>query len=164
MCVCACVCVCFISSRKRPHLPKSWALRWVDRQFNSKKDPKGLFFADNEVPFGQWLMCYYTLQALQQLLWKPGSRHGFFVQPRSLLWRTRSVCTQHRLQMLFIEFWKASWEAEKLGTVSSLSPQARSSSGCQVKKPPHYPRRTQGCYCMVSTQCYTMTPYGNTFL
>lgn len=26
-------------------------------------------------------MCYYTLQALQQLLWKPGSRHGFFVQP-----------------------------------------------------------------------------------
>ena len=38
-----CVCVCVFFSRRRPHLPKSWALRWVDQQLHTKQILKVYF-------------------------------------------------------------------------------------------------------------------------
>lgn len=66
--------------------------------------------------------------------------------------------------MLFIEFWKASWEAEKLGTVSSLSLQARGSSGCLVKTPPHYLHCTRGGHSMSSLRRFSSLNHTAAFL
>lgn len=129
----ACLCV-FIFSRRRPHLPKSWALRWVDQQLHSKKDPKGLFllimkfFLDSDwcaiILSRPCSSCYGNLAVVMVSL---------FSQLSVMTHSARSA-PNIAYRCYLLNFEKPLGKLRSWARFQAFSLQAWSSSGCQVKK------------------------------